>query len=202
MTKKWQMEASNPVLLTTAVGHLASWLHSCWCWHFWCRNVKAKRGNSLAGVAWHYPCELVHSFSRFFLILPTCQALCWVLRTVPVTPPSKNMVPRVTGLPRGCSGKESTCQCRRHKRRGLDTWVGKIPWKRKWQPALVFLLGKSHGQRSLAGHSLWGHKESDMTKHAHTHAHRVIRCVHSLFMGTVYTLQYPILSRHSIIFEK
>ena len=42
------------------------------------------------------------------------------------------------GLPRGHSSKESTCQCRRHKRHGFDPWVGKIPWSRKWQPAPVF----------------------------------------------------------------
>ena len=41
----------------------------------------------------------------------------------------------------------------------------KIPWRRKWQPSPVFLLGKSHGQRSLVGYSSWGHKESDMTEH-------------------------------------
>ena len=48
------------------------------------------------------------------------------------------------------SGKESACRCRR---RGLDPWAGKIPWRRKWQPTLVFLPGKSHGQRSLVGYS-------------------------------------------------
>ena len=35
-------------------------------------------------------------------------------------------------------------------------WTGKIPWGRKWQPTPLFLLGRSHGQRSLAGYSLWG----------------------------------------------
>ena len=44
------------------------------------------------------------------------------------------------GLPRWLSGKESICQWRRW---GLDPWVGKIPWKRKWQPTPVFLPGKS-----------------------------------------------------------
>ena len=44
------------------------------------------------------------------------------------------------------------------------TWVGKNPWKTKWQPTPVFLPGKYHGQRSLAGSSPWGHKESDTTK--------------------------------------
>ena len=40
---------------------------------------------------------------------------------------------------------------------------GEDPWRRKWQPAPVFLPGKSHGQRSLAGYSPWGLKESDTT---------------------------------------
>ena len=49
------------------------------------------------------------------------------------------------GLPRWFSGKESTCQCRRPD---FDPWVGKIPWRRKWQPTPVFSSGKSHGQRA------------------------------------------------------
>ena len=43
-------------------------------------------------------------------------------------------------------------------------WVGEIPWRRKWQPTLVFLPGKSHGQRSLVGYSPWSWKESDTTE--------------------------------------
>ena len=74
-----------------------------------------------------------------------------------------NTCPRLTfyllGLPWWLSGRESTCQCRRHR---FDPWVGKIPW-RKWQPTPVFLPGKSHGQRSLAGYSPWGCKELDST---------------------------------------
>ena len=42
-------------------------------------------------------------------------------------------------------GKESACQCRRHKRHGFNPWVGKISWSRKWKPIPVFLLEKSHG---------------------------------------------------------
>ena len=45
-----------------------------------------------------------------------------------------------------------------------DSWVGKIPWRREWLPTPVFLPGESHGQRSLTGHSPWGHKELDMTE--------------------------------------
>ena len=51
----------------------------------------------------------------------------------------------------GASGKEPTCQCKRHKRHGFDPWVGKFPYRRKWQLTPVFLPGKSHGQRNLAG---------------------------------------------------
>ena len=53
------------------------------------------------------------------------------------------------------SGKESAYPC---KRPGMDPWVGKIPWRRKWQPTPVFLPGESHEQRSLAGYSPWGCK--------------------------------------------
>ena len=53
-------------------------------------------------------------------------------------------------LSRWLSCKESARQCRRH---GFDPWVGKILWRRKWQPTPVFLPGESHGQRSLVGYS-------------------------------------------------
>ena len=60
------------------------------------------------------------------------------------------------------SGKESTCQGRRYRRLWFAPWVGKIPWKRKWQSTTAFLPGKSHGQRSPVGYSPLGFKESDM----------------------------------------
>ena len=49
---------------------------------------------------------------------------------------------------------------------GFYPWVRKIPWSRKWQLTPILLPGKSHGMRSLAGYSPWGHKESDRTEHA------------------------------------
>ena len=55
-------------------------------------------------------------------------------------------------------------QCGRLRRHRFGSWVGKIPWRRAWQPTLVSLLGKSHGQRSLAGYSSWNWKESDTTE--------------------------------------
>ena len=71
------------------------------------------------------------------------------------------------GFSDGSDGKASVClQCRRP---GFNSWVGKIPWRRKWQPTPVFLPGKPHGQRSLVGYSPWGHKESDTTERLHFH---------------------------------
>ena len=82
-------------------------------------------------------------------------------------------------FPGGSDGKSICLQCGRPR---LDpnvgdpgwipmweTWDGKMPWRRKWQPTLVFLPGKSHGQRSLAGCSPWGRKELDMTERLHFH---------------------------------
>ena len=75
------------------------------------------------------------------------------------------------GFPRWLSGKEFACQCRRCRRHRFDPSVGKIPWRRKWQPAPVFLLGKFQKQRSLLG---YGPGESQkvehdwVTEHAHT----------------------------------
>ena len=60
------------------------------------------------------------------------------------------------GLSKWHSGKEYACP---GKGQRFDLWVGKIPWRRKWQPFPVFLPKKSHGQRILAGYSPWGHKQ-------------------------------------------
>ena len=56
------------------------------------------------------------------------------------------------------SGKESACQCRRHR---FDLWVRKIPWRGKWQTTPVFLPGKSHGRRNLVVHGVA--KQLEMT---------------------------------------
>ena len=72
--------------------------------------------------------------------------------------------------------KESACWCRRCR---YDPWVRKISWSRKWQPTPVFLSGKFHGQRSLAGYSPRGCKE-----HTTEHAHREkVSTLNSLRVG-------------------
>ena len=46
----------------------------------------------------------------------------------------------------------------------FNPWVRKIPLRRAWQPTPVFCLESPHGERSLAGYSPWGHKESNWTE--------------------------------------
>ena len=60
---------------------------------------------------------------------------------------------RTKGFPGGASGAKAG-----DIREEFDPWVEKIPWRREWQPTLVFLPGEFHGQRSLAGYSPWGCK--------------------------------------------
>ena len=84
------------------------------------------------------------------------------------------------GLPRWCSGKESACQCRRHKRCMFNPWVRKIPWNRKWQPTPVLLPGKFHEQRSLAVYAIT-RSRTGLSTRAHTHT--------PLFWFSVYSSQ-------------
>ena len=67
-------------------------------------------------------------------------------------------------FPGGASGKESVCQCRRRKRCRFDPWVGKIPWRRAWQPNPVLLPREFDGQRSLEVCSPWDCKALNMTE--------------------------------------
>ena len=86
----------------------------------------------------------------------------------------------VLGFPSGTSGKEPAANSDHRvaksqtwlsdwtelKRLRFNPWVGKIPWRRAWQPTPAFLPGESHGQRSLAGYSPRGHTKSDLTEAA------------------------------------
>ena len=67
-------------------------------------------------------------------------------------------------LPSGARGEEPICQCWNHKRPRFYPCVGRIPWRRAWQPTPIFLPGESRGQRSLASYSPLGRKGSDMTE--------------------------------------
>ena len=75
------------------------------------------------------------------------------------------------------SAKESAWQCRKCRRLGCHPWVGKIPWREKWQPTPVLLLGKSYGQRN---HSLW-----DLTKVERDWAHTYTTLMHKIVLSEV-----------------
>ena len=73
---------------------------------------------------------------------------------------------KITWCRKSVAGKEPACQCRRRKRRRFDSWVGKILWRKAWQPTAVFFPRESHGQRSLGWgrcYRPWGRKELDTT---------------------------------------
>ena len=68
------------------------------------------------------------------------------------------------GFPRAPNLAQTVKNLPAVQRPGFDLWAGKISWRREWLPTPVFLPGKSYGQRSLAGYTLWGCKELDMTE--------------------------------------
>ena len=97
---------------------------------------------------------------------PLVVSIWWVIPLNSIIPflNDKFFLAQNMGFPGDACGKEPDCQCRRHKRRGLTPWVGKIPWTRTWQLNLGFLPGESHGQRSLVGYSPWRCKQLDVTE--------------------------------------
>ena len=121
------------------------------------------------------PPLFLHLLSFLFLFPPPPSLLslsfshctsCWTMNELE-TPHFSFWLPPIKppdGLPKRLSSPESACQCRRCRRHGFDPLVGKISWRRKWQPTPIFLPGESHGQRSLVGYGLWGHEELDMTE--------------------------------------
>ena len=79
-------------------------------------------------------------------------------------------------FPSGASGREPACHCRRYKRCGFHPWVGKMLWRRKWQPTPVFLPGKipwteELGRLQSMGWPRVGHDRMTECMCAHTHKH-------------------------------
>ena len=70
--------------------------------------------------------------------------------------PNPGIKPGSPALASLIANQQRVClQCRRP---GFNSWVAKIPWRRKWQSTPILLPGKSHGERILTGYSLWGQK--------------------------------------------
>ena len=79
----------------------------------------------------------------------------------------------IWGFPSGSVVKKPPCNAGDAGDR-FNPSVEKIPWQRAWQSTKVFLPRESHGQKSLAGYSPRGHRESDMTEHTHIHSEEFI----------------------------
>ena len=77
---------------------------------------------------------------------------------------NKLQIYTVVDFPGGSVGKESTCNARDTGDCRFDPLVGKILWRRAWQPTPVFLPGEFHGQRGLVGYGPWVHNELGTTE--------------------------------------
>ena len=102
------------------------------------------QGTEISHATW---CNQIKKKKKSLLALCTENNRGMGLRLTALGRPLRTLVCK-RRLSRWLSRKESAHQCRKH---GFDPWVGKIPWRKKWQSTPVFLPGKSHGQRSLVG---------------------------------------------------
>ena len=145
-----------------------------------CTNNKRWRGCGEKGILlhWWWECKLVQALWR----------TVWsFLKKLKIELPYDT----ARHFPGGASGKEHACQCRRHKRWEFDPWMGKIPWRRKWQLTPVFLPGESHEQRSLAGYGPWSQRESDTTERQTlllSHFHLLLKCHLIMSVGSLFCL--------------
>ena len=103
-------------------------------------------------------------------------------------------------FPGGASGKESAYQCRRLQRQAFSLRVRKIPWRRKWQPALVFLPGKFHGQRAWRA-AVPGVTESDVTEHIYIHKRVVTFFFHLMARGVSHAFIFGFIVKHAVSFH-
>ena len=87
-------------------------------------------------------------------------------------------------------GKESTCQCRRCRRSGLNPWVRKIPLRREWQPTPVFLPENSM-DRGVWWTAIHEVAESDMTEHAHITIHQIYFITHFETKNQLFFFEFP-----------
>ena len=114
-----------------------------------------------------FPC-FIHGCNEALRIVSRIINSLWVNKIISAMPLWVGLaLVQINGLPKWLSGKDFACQCRRQ---GFDPCVGKIRWRRAWQPTPVFLPGESQGQGSLVDYNPWGHKESDTAEQLSMHA--------------------------------
>ena len=90
----------------------------------------------------------------------------------------------IKGLPLQLSGKQSTCQCRSRRRHGFNTWVGKIHWRRKWQPTPVFLAWRILQTEEPVGLQIMGSQRVRHDLASNTREMTSLRVMVSLGIGT------------------
>ena len=122
---------------------MTEWLH----FHFSLSCVGAENGNPLQCSCLENPRDGGAWWASVYGVAQSRTWLKWLR--------SSSSSRTIIGFPWWLSGKESTCQCRRC---GFNPGLGRSPWRRKWQPTLVFLYRRCLGQRSLAGYSPWSRK--------------------------------------------
>ena len=167
----------HPRVQPASVSCIGSWVLYQWCHlrshYYYSKRIQIRTSQGKTCRGWNPGLGMFPLWGLPILryTLPSCIGVCrYIHGALPIQKAHLSSgVQRfylgfVEGIPVCTNGKESTCQCRRHRRLGFDPWVRKIPWRSKWQPTPVFLPGKSHGQRSQAFYSQWGCKELDMTE--------------------------------------
>ena len=87
-------------------------------------------------------------------------------------------------------GKEPACQCRRHKRRGFNPWVGRIPWRKKWEPTPVFCLENSMNRGAWQAMVHGVAKKSDMTQLLNNKMYMCV-CVYKYIYSYSFSDSFP-----------
>ena len=115
---------------------------------------------------WFFTLNSQYTVTFFLNLIPWERALCFktdLKRISTIEGPSHHMLlcSLFLGFPAGSDGNQTVKNLPAMQETQVDPWVVQIPWRREWLPTPIFLPWKSHGQRSLAGYSPWGCKESD-----------------------------------------
>ena len=177
--QRW-VRQTTASLLAYLLARLASWAAARqWSWPALCRTPCLVQSLSVTVlkvllIYEQVPCIFIFLWIRQITSLALHFGNTFLARCLPVEKEKRvinfkfatfaTIISFGWGFPSGSDGKESACITGATRDTGQDPWVGKIPWRKAWQPNPVFLPGKSHGQRSLAGYSPWDCKELDTTE--------------------------------------